>query len=197
MIDYHKTETIRCALFSETESGLFDRHDVSIEVTPDVAISRYVAFEVEKSKSRTIIFNTDKGKIPVQGQFLCIPFDIGRQMSDLFAYERKMYPKTMQVDISCLGPSEESFHLRAKYRDSLAKTRIPLAIENNSIVPLYDVQDGVIPLRKRTLLWKDEFKDNIVIARLWNNKILKIEEVLDDMLKPKAEGSDQTSGGFA
>jgi len=195
MIDYHKTETIRCALFSEAHSGIFDRHEVSIEVVPDVAISRYIAFEVEKSKSKTIIFSTEKGKIPVQGQFLCIPFDIGRQMSDMFAYERKLYPKTMQLDVSSPGSSPEIFHLRAKYRDSLAKTRVPLAIENNSIVPLYDVQAATIPLKNRILHWKEEFQDNIVIVRLWNNKILKMEEILDDMIKPNVGGPDQTSGG--
>ena len=195
MIDYHKTETVKCALFSEATSGVFDRYEVRVEITPDVAISRYIAFELEKSKSRTIIFLTDQGKVPVQGQFLCIPFDTGRHMNDIFAFERKMYPKTMQVDITSPGPVGESFHLRAKYRDSLAKTRIPLAIENNSIVPMYDIQAGIIPLKNGIFQLKDEFKDNIVIVRLWNNKILKIEEVLDEMIQPKSEGPDQTPSG--
>jgi hypothetical protein len=188
MIDYHKTETIRCALYAESETGVFDRYNVSLEVTPDVAISRYIAFEVEKSKSKTIIFQTDRGRIPVQGQFLCIPFDTGRQMNDIFAYERKMYPKTMQLDVSYPSALPESLHIRALYRDSLAKTRLALAIENSSIIPLYNVQTAVVPLRSGAMHWGEEFKDNILIVRLWNNKVLQLEEVVDEMIKPSEGG---------
>lgn len=193
MIDYHKTESIKCTLFAETACGVFDRYEVTLEVTPDVAISRYIAFEVEKSKSKTMIFPTAEGKVPVQGQFLCVPQDVGRQMSDIFAYERKIYPKTMLLDASYPGSAGKNFHIRAKFRDSLAKTRIPLAIENSSIIPLYDVQTAVIPLRDRVFHWNDEFKDNILIARIWSNKTLFLEEVVDDMIKPSDGSLESTS----
>jgi hypothetical protein len=190
MIDYHKTETVKCALFVEAESGIFDRYEVAIEVTPDVAISRYIAFEVEKSKSKTLVFQTPEGRLPVQGQFLCIPHDIDRQTSDIFAYERKMYPKTMLVDVSYQGSQPEPFHVRAKYRDSLAKTRVSLAIENSSIVPLYDIQSVVVPLRGHVFHWEEEFKGHILIARIWNNKTLHLEEVVDEMIAPKPSGEE-------
>lgn len=190
MIDYHKTEIIKCTLFVEATIGVFDRYEATLEVTPDVAISRYIAFEVEKSKSKTLILQTAQGKIPVQGQFLCIPYDVGRQVSDIFAYERKMYPKTMLVDVFYAGQGGKDFRVRAKFRDSLAKTRVPLAIENSSIVPLYDVQTADIPLRDRVFHWNEEFKDNILIARIWSNKTLTLEEVVDDMIKPKEGGPE-------
>jgi len=180
MIDYHKTETIRCALFAESESGRFDQYEVSIDVTPDVAISLYISFEVEKSKSKTIVFQTKNGRLPVQGQFLCVPYDIARQMNDIFAYERKMYPKTMEIEISYPNPLGEGLHILAKFRDSMARTRISLAIENSTIVPLYDVKEATIPLKSRVLRWGTEYKENILIVRLWSNKILRMEEVQDD-----------------
>jgi hypothetical protein len=183
MIDYHKTETIACALFVEAESGLFDHYDVAIEVTPDVAISRYVAFEVEKSKTKTIVFHTKSGRLPVQGQFLLIPYDTGRQISDVFAYERKMYPKTMEIEVTYPNPLAESFHIQAKFRDSLAKTRLMLAWENGSIVPLYDVKTATIPLKSKVVQWGKEFTNNILIVRLWNNKIIRTDEILDDIIK--------------
>lgn len=180
MIDYHKTETISCALFAESESGLFDQYEVTLEVTPDVAISRFIAFEVEKSKSKTIVFQTKNGRLPIQGQFLCVPHDIGRQMNDIFAYERKMYPKTMEIDISYPNPLGEGFHILAKFRDTMAKTRITLAMENSTLIPLYHVKEATIPLKSRVLHWGTVFKDNILIVRLWNNKIIRMEEVQDD-----------------
>jgi hypothetical protein len=180
MIDYHKTETISCALFAESENGLFDQYEVTIDVTPDVAISRYIAFEVEKSKSKTIIFQTKNGRLPIQGQFLCVPRDIGRQMNDIFAFERKMYPRAMEIEVSYPNPLGEGFHIMAKFRDTVARTRISLAVENSTIIPLYDVKEATIPLKSRVLHWGAEFKDNILIVRLWNNKIIRAEEIQDD-----------------
>ena len=183
MTDYHKTETIRCALFVEADNGLFDRHDVAIEVTPEVAISRVVAFEVEKSKTKTIVFQTNGGRLPVQGQFLLIPYDTGRHVSDIFSYEHKMYPKTMEIEITYPSLAAESLHIQAKFRDSLAKTRLSLAWENNSIVPLYDIKTATIPLRSKVIQWGKEFTQNVLIVRLWNNKIIRTDEVLDDIVK--------------
>jgi hypothetical protein len=193
MIDYHKTEIIKCALFVEATPAVFDRYEATLEVTPDVAISRYIAFEVEKSKSKTILFQTAQGKIPVQGQFLCVPHDEGRPTNEIFAYERKMYPKTMLVDISYAGLDGRDFHVRGKFRDSLAKTRVPLAIENSSIVPLYNIETADIPLRGRVFHWNEEFKENILIARVWSNKTLVLEEVVDEMIKPKEGASESGS----
>lgn len=195
MIDYHKTETIKCVLFAESDCGIFDRYDVALEVTPDVAISRVIAFEIEKSKSKTILFHTAKGRVPVQGQFFCIPLDTGRQTSDIFAYERNVYPKTMLLDISYPGPQSEPLHVRARFRDSLAKTRISLAVENNSIVPLFEVQEAVFPLRNRVFHWSDEFKNHILIARAWDRKTLHQEEIVDDMVQPKASAPETGSQG--
>lgn len=184
MIDYLKTETVSCALFAESEGGLFDQYEVTIDVTPDVALSRHIAFEVEKSKSKTIVFQTKNGRLPIQGQFMCVPRDIGRHMNDIFSYERNVYPKTMEIEVSYPNPMGEGLHILAKYRDTMARTRIPLAVENNTIIPFYDVKEATIPLKSRVLHWGAEFKDNVLIVRLWNNKILRAEEIQDDSWIP-------------
>ncbi|HEX9902975.1 MAG TPA: hypothetical protein VGB72_08945 [Acidobacteriota bacterium] len=172
-------ERTPCKLFLEVGPGTFDQLDVEYKVDPQQNLSRKMAMEIEQNPMRTVFFHYGGGLLPVQGSFICLPFDASRPFNQAYLYESKMFPKTMSLEILQDSPTGAGLYITAKYRDSLAKTRLQQVIDRNSALPIFFVQKVVIPLRSGIFEWTPELKDNILILRLWNNKILRFAEVKD------------------
>jgi hypothetical protein len=170
-------ERTPCKLFLEAGNGMFDQLDVEYKVDPRQNLSRKMAMEIEQNPMRTVFFHYSEGLLPVQGPFICLPFDASRPFNQAYVYESKMYPKTMSLEILQDSPTGAGLYIAAKYRDTLAKTRLQQIIDRNSALPIFFVQKVVIPLRSGIFEWTPELKDNILILRLWNNKILRFAEV--------------------
>ncbi len=173
---FNDAQIVPCKLFIEYGDRTFDALDVEYGVDPHQNISRRMATEIEQSSTRTIQFIHRDGILPVQGSFLCIPFDVSRPMSQSFLYETKMFPRTIDLEILQERPDGPSLHIAGKYRDTLARPRLQQSIEKNSILPLFFIDQAVIPLKNGAFHWTPELKDNILVVRLWNNKLLKTRE---------------------
>ena len=172
-------QQIPCKIFVEAGSGIFDQLDVEYRVDPRQNLSRKMALEIEQNPMRTIFFYYGGGIMPVQGSFICLPFDASRPFNQAYLYESKMYPKTMSLEILQDSPAGPGLHIVGKYRDAVAKTRLQQIIDKNSALPVFFIQKVVIPLRSGTFEWTPELKDNILILRLWNNKVLRFAEVAE------------------
>ena len=170
-------ERTPCKLFLEAGHGVFDQLDVEYKVDPQQNLSRKLAAEIESNPMRTVFFHYSGGLIPVQGSFICLPFDAIRPSSQAYMYESRMYPRTMSLEILQDSPTGAGLYISARYRDSMTKTRLQQAIDRNSALPVFFVQKLVIPLRSGVFEWTPQLKDNILILRLWNNKILRFAEV--------------------
>jgi len=170
-------ERTPCKLFLEAGNGVFDQLDVEYKVDPQQNLSRKIATEIEANPMRTVFFHYSGGLIPVQGSFICLPFDASRPSSQAYLYESKMYPRTMSLEILQDSPTGAGLYIAARYRDSMAKTRLQQAIDRNSALPVFFIQKVVIPLRSGVFEWTPLLKDHILILRLWNNKTLRFAEV--------------------
>ncbi|OGD27242.1 MAG: hypothetical protein A2Y56_02970 [Candidatus Aminicenantes bacterium RBG_13_63_10] len=173
-------QLVPCKLFIEYGDRTFDALEVEYAVDPSQNISRRMALEIEQNSTQTIQFIFKNGMLPVQGPFLCIPYDVSRPISQAFVYETKIFPRTMDLEIFYENPGGRSLHVLGKYRDTAAQTRLHQAVEKNSILPLFFIRKASLPLKNGVFEWTPEFKDNILIVRLWNNKMLRATAGTDE-----------------
>jgi len=178
-------QIVPCKLFLEYGGRTFEALDVEYSLDPHQNISRRMAMDIEQSATRTIQFYYRDGILPVQGPFLCVPFDVSRPIAQSFLYETKMFPRTMDLEILQEYPGEPSLHVLGKYRDTAARTRLQQAIERNTPLPLFFIEKAVIPLKNGVFQWTPDLRDNILMVRLWNNKLLKTKESVEEPGIPK------------
>jgi len=173
-------QLVPCTLLLEYGDRTFDALEVEYAVDPSQNIARRMALEIEQSPARTVPFLYKNGMLPVQGPFLCIPHDVGRFIAQSFLYESKIYPRTRELEIFYDNPHGTDLHVLGRYRDTADASRLHQAIEKHSILPLFTIRKAVVPLKSGVFAWSPDLKDNILLVRLWNNKMLRSTESADE-----------------
>lgn len=173
-------QIVPCKLLLEYGDRTFDVLEVEYAVDPSQNIARRMALEIEHSPARTVFFLYKNGMLPVQGPFLCIPYVVGRFITQSFLYESKVYPRTRELEICYDNPKGADLHVLGRYRDTADASRLQQAIERHSILPLFPIRKAVAPLKSGVFEWTPELKDNILLVRLWNNKIIRSTESADE-----------------
>jgi hypothetical protein len=172
-----KTELIDCTLFIETDTGIFDMYETKLEINEELPTSNYVYNILSQSKAHSITFQHRNGVLPVRGEFICIPHDAERRKTLSYAYESKRFSREMEIEILYENEYFENLIIAGSYRESDVNKRLVEAIENNVTIPIYHIRTAQIPLKKTVFIWKPEYREHTLIARLWNNKVIKLKEI--------------------
>jgi hypothetical protein len=83
----------------------------------------------------------------------------------------------MEIEILYENEYFENLIIAGSYRESDVNKRLVEAIENNVTIPIYHIRTAQIPLKKTVFIWKPEYREHTLIARLWNNKVIKLKEI--------------------
>lgn len=174
-------QLVPCRLFIEFGDRTFDALEVEYALDSGQNIPRRMALEIEQSPTRTVRFLHKAGTLPVQGSFLCLPYDSGFSVAQSLAYEKKLFPRAMNLDVRYENPAGPGLFVRGRYCDTAARGRLQQVIDRNSILPLFSVETAEIPLKSGFFRWTPDLKDHILILRLWHNKMLRSTECAGEM----------------